>query len=105
MAIQFQEIKKSTAARKDVRSPAPAGQHTNAVMRKLIEAEPLMPKMGTPVAGTQALHVESIQKSKRGRPKTGFDKLSYNRQFMADKRAASKLGLTVKEYRKRGERK
>jgi len=40
-----------------------------------------------------------LPKPKRGRPKTGFDKLAYNRQFMADKRAATKLGISVKEFR------
>lgn len=43
--------------------------------------------------------VVSTPKPKRGRPSNGFDKLAYNRQFSKDKRAASKLGLTVKEYR------
>lgn len=32
----------------------------------------------------------SIQKPKRGRPPTGFDKAEYNRQFMRDKRARIK---------------
>ncbi len=43
--------------------------------------------------------VVSTPKPKRGRPKNGFDKLAYNRQFMADKRAATKLGISVKEFR------
>ncbi len=38
-------------------------------------------------------------KPKRGRPSNGFDKLAYNRQFMADKRSATKLGISVKEFR------
>lgn len=43
--------------------------------------------------------VVSIPKPKRGRPSTGFDKLAYNRQFSKDKRAATKLGISVKEFR------
>lgn len=42
-----------------------------------------------------------IQKPKRGRPsKESFNKAAYNRAYMADKRKASKLGLSVKEWRK-----
>jgi hypothetical protein len=42
---------------------------------------------------------DTIPKPKRGRPSTGFDKLAYNRQFSKDKRAATKLGISVKEFR------
>lgn len=37
-----------------------------------------------------------------GRPPTGFDSKAYGRAYMKDKRAALKLGLTVREYRKQG---
>jgi hypothetical protein len=40
----------------------------------------------------------SISK-KRGRPSTNFDKKAYQRQYMADKRQAEKLGVSVREYR------
>lgn len=36
---------------------------------------------------------------KRGRPSTNFDKKAYQRQYMADKRQAEKLGVSVREYR------
>lgn len=36
---------------------------------------------------------------KRGRPSTNFDKKAYQRQYMADKRQAAKLGVSVREYR------
>lgn len=40
------------------------------------------------------------QKSKkRGRPSTNFDKKAYQRQYMADKRQAEKLGVSVRDYR------
>ena len=38
-------------------------------------------------------------KIKRGRPSTNFDKKAYQRQYMADKRQAAKLGVSVGEYR------
>lgn len=38
-------------------------------------------------------------KIKRGRPSTNFDKKAYQRQYMADKRHAEKLGVSVREYR------
>ena len=38
-------------------------------------------------------------KIKRGRPSTNFDKKAYQRQYMADKRQAAKLGVSVREYR------
>lgn len=40
-------------------------------------------------AGTQALPVDTDIR-KPGRPKTGFDKAAYNREFMRKKRAAEK---------------
>lgn len=36
---------------------------------------------------------------KRGRPSTNFDKKAYQRQYMADKRKAEKIGVSVREYR------
>lgn len=36
---------------------------------------------------------------KRGRPSTNFDKKAYQRQYMADKRHAEKLGVSVRKYR------
>ncbi len=36
---------------------------------------------------------------KRGRPSTNFDKKAYQRQYMADKRQAAKLGVSVRDYR------
>lgn len=39
------------------------------------------------------------EKLKRGRPSTNFDKKAYQRQYMADKRQAAKLGVSVREYR------
>lgn len=36
---------------------------------------------------------------KRGRPSTNFDKKAYQRQYMADKRQAEKIGVSVREYR------
>lgn len=40
-------------------------------------------------------------KKKRGRPRTGFDKKAYMKDYMADKRKANKLGITVKELREK----
>lgn len=37
---------------------------------------------------------------KIGRPRTGYNKAEYNRQYMADLRKAKPLGLKVSEYRK-----
>lgn len=39
------------------------------------------------------------ERKKRGRPSTNFDKKAYQRQYMADKRQAAKLGVSVREYR------
>ncbi len=49
----------------------------------------------------QASPVDTSPKPKIGRPRTGFNKKEYNRQFTADLRALRRLGLdcTVKEYR------
>lgn len=37
----------------------------------------------------------------RGRPQTGFDKSAYQASYMADLRAAKKIGITIREYRER----
>lgn len=98
---------KSTASRKDVIICPGNMTDSKASHRQAMS-----------VAGTQALPVDySIrskamdrlvadsadelfpQKPKGGRPPTGFDKREYQRKFMADKRAATKLGISVKEFR------
>lgn len=40
-----------------------------------------------------------VPKQKVGRPSTGFDRNAYQRDYMADRRKAKPLGMTVKEYR------
>ena len=42
---------------------------------------------------------EKNSNKKRGRPSTNFDKKAYQRQYMADKRQAEKLGVSLREYR------
>lgn len=42
---------------------------------------------------------KQILKRKRGRPPTGFNKKEYQRLYMADKRQAEKLGVSVRELR------
>jgi len=46
-------------------------------------------------------HVDTLPKPKMGRPRTGYIKAEYNRQYMADLRTIKRLGLsvTVKQYR------
>ena len=53
------------------------------------------------VAGTQALPVDTLPKPKMGRPRTGYIKAEYNRQYSADLRTIKRLGLemTVTEWR------
>lgn len=46
-----------------------------------------------------ALNQYKEKKRGRGRPSTNFNKKTYQRQYMADKRQADKLGVSVREYR------
>lgn len=50
---------------------------------------------------SQAAPVDTLPKPKMGRPRTGYIKAEYNRQYMADQRIIKRLGLsvTVKQYR------
>lgn len=52
----------------------------------------------------QASPVDTPPKPKMGRPRTGYIKAEYNRQYSADQRTIKRLGLncTVKEWRLRG---
>jgi hypothetical protein len=50
--------------------------------------------------------VDTLPKPKIGRPRTGFNKKEYNRQFTADLRTIKRLGLncTVREWREKNEK-
>jgi len=50
-------------------------------------------------ANTLALAMDQLEKKRRGRPPTNFDKRAYQRLYMADKRQAEKIGVSVREYR------
>jgi len=89
----------STAARKDVR------QRDQGISPDLDRGnaqgggqKPEKPRQ----AATQALPVDTPPKPKMGRPRTGYIKAEYNRQYMADLRTIKRLGLsvTVSQYRK-----
>lgn len=56
-------------------------------------------------AGTQALPVDTPPKPKMGRPRTGYIKAEYNRQYSSDQRTIKRLGLncSVKEWREKNE--
>lgn len=84
--------KESTAARKDVRShgaleaasPRPR-QDPDQEQRGAGGDTPAGLVTGNQQAGTQAPSVDN--KSKRGRPSTGFDKKAYQRELMRKRRA------------------
>ncbi len=82
---------KSTAARKDVRN---GGQRSKGAA---LEAEVPVRVRPDPIdvsAGTQALTVDTPSDIRKpGRPKTGFDKAAYNREFMRKRRAAAKAAV------------
>jgi hypothetical protein len=61
----------------------------------------VIPDCHEPSLVSQAAPVDTTHKPKIGRPRTGFNKKEYNRQFTADLRTIKRLGLncTVKEYR------
>lgn len=114
IANQFKRTearKKSTADRKDglgtrVRNNVEKFDEQQAEKLGCIEAAlPVrsakqMGHMANETAGTQALPVDTtIPKQKRGRPPTGFDPKEYHRLYQRDKRAADKLGISVKEFR------
>lgn len=93
MAIEFRkasEPKKSTSARKDVH-------------RVLPEEATVDPKQESE---NQASRVDTPPKPKMGRPRTGYIKAEYNRQYSADQRTIKRLGLncTVAEFRKAKEK-
>ena len=98
---------KSTAARKadvprssEVR-PLPEGEGRQK-MRKQTE---ISDSIRGP-SEISASPVDTPPKPKIGRPRTGFNKKEYNRQFTADLRTIKRLGLemTVKEWRKTNEK-
>lgn len=49
----------------------------------------------------KGLPADTPQKPKMGRPRTGYIKAEYNRQYSADQRTIKRLGLScgVKEWR------
>jgi hypothetical protein len=81
----------STAARKDVqRDLAPRGARDNltAKVGGNLQGRHLPREDHKPQAGTQAPPVDTTLRP--GRPRTGFDKAAYNREYMRNKRARVK---------------
>lgn len=99
---------KSTASRKEV---AVCEVGDKSLKSQPSKSEKLGRERAAPAdaqvrAGTQALPVDTHPKPKMGRPRTGYIKAEYNRQYSADQRTIKRLGLncTVAEFRKAKEK-
>jgi len=95
---------KSMAARKDVQVKAKGGsfvhkgeaQGNGELVAQSGERLPAGGRSGVqipPAAGTQAPPVDTTLRP--GRPRTGFDKAAYNRNYMRNKRARSKASKPI----------
>lgn len=52
------------------------------------------------VPGANSRHGESSGPQQLSKPKTEFDRNAYQREYMRERRAAKKLGLSLEEFRK-----